>query len=275
MWRNLPRVPSWLPENCMIYLNLTFKDVFTSLDDHNLHTSHVSLPCSFCSQEFTTVGTVNSFTLISNFVSRIYIFHLNMESDIYPFIFPPWFIFRWNSPSTPCGLLTHVPVSLSHRMVIYLYRWHTHRNRGFSQAANTHRQFKRSRTSEIKERDERGRGRMAPSGCRGRETLRKCRQRQPCRQGVNYRLDGQVTITWTGSLSLSVFVLVFCLFTVFPSFFLFTSSLSNNAGFELESLVHLFLSVLKCKDPEDGIKQDASFLYLLIRIVKYLSKTIY
>lgn len=139
------------------------------------------------------------------------------------------------SLSTRCGLLTHVPVTLSHRMAVYLYRWHTHRNGGFP-GLQTHRQFKRSGTSEIKERDKRGRGPMAPSGCHGRQTLRKCRRRQPCRQGVNYRLDGQVTITWTGSLSLTVFVLVFCLLTVFSSsfFFLFTSSLSNNSGLVLE-----------------------------------------
>ena len=68
--------------------------------------------------------------------------------------------------------------------------------------------LKRSRTSEIKERDERGRGAVAPSGCRRRQSLRRCRRRRrqrPCRQALNYRLDVQVTITWTGSLSLSLF----------------------------------------------------------------------
>ncbi len=157
--------------------------------------------------------------------------------------------------STHCGLLTHVPVNLSHRMVVYLYRWRTHGNGGFP-GLQTHYQFKRSRMSEIKERDERGRGPMAPLGCCGRQTPRKCRRRQPCRQGVNYRLDGQVAITWTGSLSLSVFVLFFCLLTVFSSsfFFFFTSSLSSNTGFVIENHVDLFVSILKCKDPVEGVK---------------------
>lgn len=85
---------------------------------------------------------------------------------------------------------------------------------GFPQAANTLSKFKRSRTSEIKERDETGRGPMAPSGCCRRQSLRKCRRQQPCRRGTNYRLDGQVTITWTRSLSLPLFTFCLCFLTV-------------------------------------------------------------
>lgn len=74
----------------------------------------------------------------------------------------------------------------------------------------TYRQFKRSRTSEMKEQDDGGCGPVAPSASCRRQSLGKCHRRQPCRQGINYRLDGQVTITWVGSLSLPLFSFCFC-----------------------------------------------------------------
>lgn len=63
---------------------------------------------------------------------------------------------------------------------------------GFSRPANTP-SVSKVQSTDIRERDGRGRGLVAPSGDSSSE------------QSTNYRLGGQVSITWTGSLSSPLF----------------------------------------------------------------------
>lgn len=117
--------------------------------------------------------------------------------------------FRMKHPplSTHCGYLTQVPVS--QRLVIYLCRWHTHfvmeGGRGLFPGCKHTVNLKGPGRQRSKRETKGGRGPMAPSGSWRRQSPRKCRRRQPCRRGTNYRLDCQVTITWTCSLSLPLF----------------------------------------------------------------------
>lgn len=97
----------------------------------------------------------------------------------------------------------HLPVQVTHTWKWGVFIWGV-------PGLETYRQLKRSRTSEMKEQDDRGCGPVAPSASCRRQSLGKCHRRQPCRQGINYRLDSQVTITWVGSLSLPLFSFCSC-----------------------------------------------------------------